>query len=151
MVVYLIPLAICISASVQDVRSREISDWKSGLILLGGFVAAFTNVIPISLSQALLGVVIAFLITFPITLSDGLSGGDLKLLAALGAWLGPLLALQMLFWTAIVGAAISVVRLSRGKKELPYAPAITAGFVLAAFYPFLLTSVILGIRQLTGS
>ena len=48
----------------------------------------------------LAGLIVGFTMFLPLFMVRGLGGGDVKLLAALGAWLGPLLVM----WTALFGA-----------------------------------------------
>ena len=53
-----------------------------------------------------------FLLPFAL---GGLGGGDVKLLAALGAWLGPALTIWMAVYTGMAGGVLAlVVALSRG-------------------------------------
>jgi prepilin peptidase CpaA len=51
----------------------------------------------------------------PFFVLRGIGGGDVKLLAALGAWLGPSLTVWLAFWSAIAGGVFAlVVSLRRG-------------------------------------
>ena len=60
----------------------------------------------------------------------GLGGGDVKLIAALGAAVGPLGLLVVLFWMALTGAILALVAMSRGKKDFAYVPAIAVGLMV---------------------
>lgn len=68
---------------------------------------------------------------------DGLGGGDFKLLAALGAWVGlkglPLVVAP----AAIVGAAVGLILIAAGRAslsdEIPFGPFLAAGGVLTLF------------------
>ncbi len=68
----------------------------------------------------------------PYLLADG---GDVKLVAALGAWLGPIALMCVLFWVAVAGLLLSVVFWISGKKDLPYVPAIAIGLAIFLCWP----------------
>ena len=57
----------------------------------------------------------------------GLGGADVKLVAALGAAVGPVSLLCVLFWTALAGGLLALAAKSRGKRDFAYVPAIAAG------------------------
>jgi prepilin peptidase CpaA len=44
----------------------------------------------------------------PFFVLRGIGGGDVKLLAALGAWLGPMSAVWLAFWSAIAGGVFAL-------------------------------------------
>ncbi|MCA9072482.1 MAG: prepilin peptidase [Planctomycetaceae bacterium] len=129
------PLAILIVASIFDVRSREIPDWIPLLMIVSAVVAVTFDWIPLSFAQSLLGVGVGFLITLPLAWMGGLGGGDLKLVSALGAWFGPIALVCVLFWVAIAGLVLSAAFWVRGKKDLPYVPAIAIGLAIFLCWP----------------
>lgn len=102
-------LAVGCAACVTDIQSRRIPNWltfgAAGAAIVfhtifeggGGFVLATTG--------WLVGALIMFL---PFALR-GLGGGDVKLLAALGAWLGPSNALWLALYAGCAGFVMSVV------------------------------------------
>ena len=56
-------------------------------------------------------------------------GGDAKLIAGLGALLGPVALLIVLFWMAIAGGVLALIAIARCQHDYAYAPAIAAGFI----------------------
>ncbi len=62
---------------------------------------------------------------------EGLGGGDLKLLGAMGAWIGPVATLLALFLAALGGSLIGglLILLRRGDRHLaiPFGPFLAAG------------------------
>ena len=102
-------LAIGCAACVTDIHSRRIPNWltfgAAGAAVVfhtvtragGGFVFAT--------SGWFVGAVIMFL---PFALR-GLGGGDVKLVAALGAWLGPANALWVGLYAGVAGFVMSLV------------------------------------------
>jgi prepilin peptidase CpaA len=102
-------LAIGCAACVTDIHSRRIPNWltfgaaAAALVFHtvtrggGGFVFATTG--------WFVGALIMFL---PFALR-GLGGGDVKLVAALGAWLGPANALWVGLYAGVAGFVMSLV------------------------------------------
>lgn len=70
---------------------------------------------------------------------DGLGMGDLKLLAAMGAWSGPILLPQVLLLAALLAIAVFVIeRLFRHQakdlhEERPFGPWIVVGYFIVLF------------------
>ena len=110
-----IAVAIAFMACVADLRSRRIPN----VLTFGGALAAFTFHTASAGSAGLLtslggwGLgVVCFLLPFAL---GGLGGGDIKLLAALGAWLGPALTVWVALYAGIAGGVLAlVVALARG-------------------------------------
>jgi prepilin peptidase CpaA len=115
-------LVIGVTACCFDVATRRIPNLLTFGAAIAGLAFAFlTDGLPgLALSLAGLGVGLA--IFFPIFLLRGIGAGDVKLLACLGAWLGPLGALWTALYAALVGGAMAiVVILSRGYVKQAFA------------------------------
>ena len=73
---------------------------------------------------------------------DGLGMGDLKLLAAMGAWSGPLILPQVLLLAALLAIALFLVervlhRLTAGiHEERPFGPAIVAAYFIVMVFTY---------------
>ena len=69
---------------------------------------------------------------------DGMGGGDLKLLAALGAWMGwqmmPAIILLSSFVGALVGIAMIVFKNHGREQPIPFGPYLTGAGLLALLY-----------------
>jgi Flp pilus assembly protein protease CpaA len=74
----------------------------------------------IGLVESFAGAVVAFVLMLMVYRVAGGGAGDVKLAAALGAWLGPALVLESLIWTYVVAgvAAVAWVILLRGPGNL---------------------------------
>jgi prepilin peptidase CpaA len=131
----LVPVALLTVATIHDLRSREIPDWVSLLLVGGGLVAAVVTGTSSAWIGLALGVVLGFALTAPLFWFGGIGGGDVKLITALGACLGPALLLLALFWTAVAGGLLALVAKLRGQADFAYVPAILAGVVLALVWP----------------
>lgn len=145
-----IPLAVCVVASIVDLRRREIPDSLSIGVGVLGLLVAGLGWSSVSFVQSLVASVLTLLLAIVLAWRGGFGGGDVKLLGGLATWLTVGGAVAMLFWTAIVGLVLSIVAASRGKKDLAYGPAIACGFAIAAYVPQLLPSLIVTIRSTFG-
>jgi prepilin peptidase CpaA len=61
------------------------------------------------LGASLLGYVVGLAVFLPLFALGGMGGGDVKLLAAFGAWLGPAGALGAAVWASLVGGVFAIV------------------------------------------
>lgn len=123
----LAPLAALTLATIFDFRKRQIPDsipialivWAIGTTAIGMSSAGWTSLV--------LGLTFGFSIGALLFWLGGFGGGDAKLLAAVGATLGPEALFTFLFWTAIAGGLFAAIALARGKRDLAYVPAMTLG------------------------
>lgn len=91
-----------IVASVSDVRSRRIPNWLVVPFLVAG--VAVSSIVGgwSGLAHSLLGVLLAALLLGLFYLVGGMGMGDVKLCAAIGAWVGPQ---QLVFVLVFMGLA----------------------------------------------
>lgn len=103
---------LSVSAVWWDLRERRIPD---ALTLAGCLVALGLRALDGSgaLLIGLGGLMLGFLFALPFFLAGGLGGGDLKLLAAVGAFLGPERLLVALLATALAGGLVAVAASAR--------------------------------------
>lgn len=114
-VVTVVALVIGVIACVTDIRHRRIPN----VLTFGAAAAALVFHAVASgfsgLSSAALGWVVGVALFLPFFLLRGMGGGDVKLLAALGAWLGPGDAFYLAIYASIAGGALAlIVSLARG-------------------------------------
>ena len=93
-------VVVAAAASVCDLRNRRIPN----TLTIGAAATAVAMHVLLSgwsgLFSALSGWAIGIVLFAPLYALGGMGAGDVKLLAAIGAWLGPVGAL----WTALYGA-----------------------------------------------
>src|SRR5262245_53599856 len=93
--------AFATAAAVIDVRTRRIPNWLTVSGLATGIIFQ-TAIGGISgLGLALAGFAVGFGILLVLWLVGGGGGGDVKLMAAIGAWVGPLHALYVFFLSTV--------------------------------------------------
>ncbi len=124
-----IVLLLLIVATLCDLGTREIPDWISIAIALLALGSAAIGWLGIGLILAAIGGVLGLAIGYSLFRFAKLGGGDAKLIAALGMFVGPVGLLIVLFGMAIAGGVLSLVAMLRGQRDYAYVPAITAGFI----------------------
>jgi prepilin peptidase CpaA len=122
------------AATVEDLRRRTLPNWLTvGGIAAGLLLAAPHGWHALGISAA--GASLGFAILLPFFCLRGMGGGDIKLMAAFGALLGPSSILLAAVLAGIFGALLAIaVLLARPRTAaIPYAPAITLGAWLSFF------------------
>jgi prepilin peptidase CpaA len=146
-------------AAVLDVWSRRIPNW----VTFGTFIAGVAvNVWLHGMSGvvvALVGAALGMALLLPFYAIRAIGAGDVKLLGALGALLGPQLLISVALYGAVAGGVMSaVILLVRGRLWLvlhdllvarrpptlsgataPYGIAIASGVYLSLFLPGVLS------------
>lgn len=123
---------------------------------------------PGGLVTAALGLFVCMACFMPFYVMRGMAAGDVKLMAAVGAFVGPLVGLVACLYTMLVGALIGIAYICfalpavvdassmqqreghRGglTQRIPYAGAIAAGSLLAMLQPYLLLGNLISGRAL---
>ncbi|MFN7130386.1 MAG: prepilin peptidase, partial [Brevundimonas sp.] len=111
--------ALVIAAAMRDVTSYTIPNWMSGLLILGFFAAALAlGLAPqvIGLHAAIgAGALVAGMAMFAL---NWIGGGDAKLFAAAGLWLGWPASLDYLMVTGVAGGVLTLVLLGLRSTHL---------------------------------
>ena len=113
MIIWVLTLALTLSAALLDSRSRRIPNWLTvpGLLVGVGVHSALTGWH--GSLFALAGAGLALLILLPLVLLRGLGAGDWKLMGAVGAFLGPVLLLFVLFGSVMASGLMAFVHMMR--------------------------------------
>lgn len=104
-------IALLTWAAAVDVRSRRIPNWLSFSLMLTGLgqSAAWCRTVD-GPGDAFLGLLTGFALTFALFGLGALGGGDVKLLAGIGAWLGPVPVLLVFAGAAVIGMVIVLIQ-----------------------------------------
>jgi prepilin peptidase CpaA len=95
-------------AVATDLRRRRIPNWLTGGALALGLLGGLWLGGPAGGLSALAGAALGLLILLPFYASGGMGAGDVKLLAAVGALMGPQALLSVTFYGAVVGGLMSL-------------------------------------------
>ena len=150
-----VPVVVAVLAAsyalVTDVRSRRVPNWLTAGSFVAGVALNLLVYGPQGALSALGGGALGFALLIPFYLMGVMGAGDVKLLAACGALLGPQSLLSVATAGALVGGLMSLMILARrGRLTLalhemfvmhtiptpsgakaPYAVAIASGVYLA--------------------
>ena len=97
------------AATIFDLRSGRIPNALTlGAAATGLIVGAITQG-PNGASQSVAGWLVGCALFLPFFLLGGMGAGDVKLLAALGAWLGPSTTVFVALYTAVAGGVMAIV------------------------------------------
>jgi prepilin peptidase CpaA len=133
--ILIVPVVLLVIATWSDLRTREIPDWISVALILIGIAAAGFGWVGIRWWMVLSGCLLGFVIGLALFHFAKFGGGDAKLIAGIGATLGPVGLLFALFWMAVFGGVLALIALIRGQRDYAYGPAILAGYVGYLVYP----------------
>ena len=111
--------------------------WLGLLINLQGHFAA--------LPDAVIGAVAGYMVLWSVSAlyklvrkREGMGGGDLKLLAALGAWMGWQMLPAIILLSSVVGALVGIAMIvfkNHGREQpIPFGPYLTGAGLLALLY-----------------
>ncbi len=126
----LVPFALVVLAAGYDVLRRVIPNWVPVALVAWAVATAALGWHPQQGWLPLLyGFGMALAVALVLYAARSLDGGDVKLLAALGAVLGLQLLVVQLIGTAVAGCVLALVAVARGQRKFPYSPAIALGFL----------------------
>ncbi len=111
--------------------------WLGLLINLNGSFAP--------LQDAVIGAVAGYMVLWSVSNlyklvrnKEGMGGGDLKLLAALGAWMGWKMLIPIILMSSVVGALVGIAMIvfkNHGREQpIPFGPYLTGAGLLALLY-----------------
>jgi prepilin peptidase CpaA len=101
-------LIIGAAACVTDLHSRRIPNWLTFGASAVAIAYQFATAGQVGVQHAMGGWVVGLVLFMPLFLLNGMGAGDVKLLAALGAWLGPADATHLAMYASIAGGLIAV-------------------------------------------
>jgi prepilin peptidase CpaA len=112
-VIWILTLALTISAALLDWRSRRIPNW----LTVPGFLSGVTLHVVLNgwqgLRFALAGGALALILLLPLVMLRALGAGDWKLMGAVGAFLGWKLFLFVMFGSILASGIMAMVQVIR--------------------------------------
>jgi prepilin peptidase CpaA len=133
--VFIAASMLLLVATYCDMRTREIPDGISIALFLLAIGAAAVGAANVQWWMVLSGGLLGLAIGAALFRFAELGGGDAKLLAAIGALLGPVGLLFVLFWMALAGGVLALLAMVRGQRDYAYVPAIAAGYLAYLVWP----------------
>jgi len=103
---------ILVEAAVIDGRSLRVPNWLTCHFLLAGLALSFLTGGSEKLLWSTAGALVGLMTLLPLYAIGGMGAGDVKLMAGLGAWIGPWLALSAFVASALVGGVIALAMMA---------------------------------------
>jgi len=138
-----VAIALLVAMALIDLDTKYLPDDLTYPLLWGGLLAAalgWTIPLPSAVWGAVAGYAPLWLIAGGFALlmkRQGMGGGDLKLLAALGAWLGWQAVLPIILIASIVGLCVNVPRMLVGRhqrhQQYPFGPFLAGAGLIVTF------------------
>jgi prepilin peptidase CpaA len=112
---FMIGAALVASAgAVSDARSARIPNWLTYSGLASALVLRFALLGWAGLKSGAVGLLVAGSLFFVLVLMGAMGGGDMKLMAAVGAWVGSTQVVAILLVAAFAGGFLAVVSIIFG-------------------------------------
>jgi prepilin peptidase CpaA len=105
-------------AAIVDVRSRRIPNWLTLGLLLSGIAVNIWQAGVYGGALALAGAMLGLVLLLPLYAVRAIGAGDVKLLAGLGALLGPHMLVSVAVYGALAGGLMSAIVLARSGRLL---------------------------------
>ncbi len=117
--------ALLAAVARSDIASRRIPNALALALVVSGACAAATVLrAPVGLEGAAAGFALGLALWAPFWLMRVLGAGDVKLAAAIGAWLGPAGVLEASVLAALAGGLLALGVLARRKRVVAMATSI---------------------------
>ncbi|WP_339136262.1 MAG: prepilin peptidase [Candidatus Electrothrix sp. GW3-4] len=141
---YFLFLAALLVIIFIDIHLQIIPDKISLPGILVGFACSFLNPL-ISWQQAGIGILLGGGILYAVakgyalfTGRDGMGGGDIKLLAMIGAFLGYQCLLYVIFFSSLTGSVVGIAAMfwqkKGGQTRIPFGPFLSLGAMSWLFF-----------------
>jgi len=106
--VKLVALVLIVAAWI-DGKELRVPNWITFPMVLTGILYNVWVGGTGGLQEALLGTLVGLATLLPLYAVGGMGAGDVKLMAGMGAWLGPAVCWEAFVWSVVVGAVMAVV------------------------------------------
>ncbi len=110
-VAYLVTFVL-VEAAIIDGRSLRVPNWLTVHFAVGGWVyAGWLGGAPL-LGWSLAGAAVGLACLMPLYAIGGMGAGDVKLMAGVGAWIGPACTFWAFLATAVVGGLMALAMMA---------------------------------------
>lgn len=102
-------LLLLAAAVVMDAKFNRIPNWITSVILAAGMCTQVLSAGLYGIATAFSGAILGLICFLPFYIGGGMSAGDVKLLSAIGSFLGIKLTLITAAYTLVVGGLMALV------------------------------------------
>jgi prepilin peptidase CpaA len=103
-------------ATVVDIRTRRIPNALTASMAGVGIGLAASGISGVSLTAAVVGFVLGLVLMLPGHALGATGAGDVKLMAAVGAIVGPAVVVKAFLFSAVAGGVLAVIVATRRKR-----------------------------------
>lgn len=104
--------AVLVEAAVIDGLKLKVPNWLTAHLILGGLAFSAWHGGTPGLIGSLQGALLGLALLMPLYAIGGMGAGDVKLLAGVGAWVGPALTLGAFITSAVAGGVMAVAMIA---------------------------------------
>lgn len=101
-------LVLLFLAAVSDLRTRKIPNWLTLLLIISGLGHSASSMNGLGIGMSLAGLFAAAFLPFLLYAIGAMGAGDVKLMAGVGAWLGPFAGVTVYLLATLVGMIVAV-------------------------------------------
>lgn len=105
-------------ASWSDFRRHRVPNWLNGSILLAGLVFQMSLAGWSGLATGMAGAGVGFALLFVFWMMRAMGAGDVKFMAAIGAWLGPAMTFQAVLAGGLIGGVLAAAMILHQRNWL---------------------------------
>jgi prepilin peptidase CpaA len=114
--IWMVVIGVTLVAAFVDFRTRKIPNWLTVPALFVGLALRTATTGWAGAKASLEGAGLALILLLPLVLMRALGAGDWKLMGAIGAFLGPVMFLFVLFGSIFVSGLMAVVEMMRTQR-----------------------------------
>jgi prepilin peptidase CpaA len=111
---------VLVEAAVIDGRTLRVPNWLTFHFAIGGFFYALWTGGSAGVLWALLGAGVGLVTLLPVYAIGGMGAGDVKLMAGVGAWIGPAFTFWAFLWTAMAGGLMGLAMIAYSREIIKH-------------------------------
>jgi len=105
-------VAVLIEAAIIDGRLLKVPNWLTFHLAAGGLAYWAVTAGWSGLATSVVGLIVGLALLLPLYAIGGMGAGDVKLLAGVGAWVGPGVTLGAFVVSAVIGGLIGLAMIA---------------------------------------
>lgn len=109
----LLLLLILVVAVLKDWKHHRIPNWLTYGVLLSGLILQYLFLNAAGVVEGLKGAGVGLVVLLPFYLTGGMGAGDVKMMAAVGSFIGPMAAFSSACFALVAGGCVALFLIIR--------------------------------------